>query len=229
MRHAAMAARSFRRPAIAAILVAALAAVFGLGQLVLPGIAASRLRASLLRTSDGVSVSVSATPAVELLFGQAGSVVVHISTMRSHRGPVGSLIQRASQTTDLDATVGELFVDGLTLRHITLLKQGPRMSIRAFVSRASIASVLPLNLSLRPAAGVAGIQLRSSVDLFGIRESVSARVEASRGRVEIGPDLPLPAGILQVTIFQAPGFSVDHVDARLYRDGYELDAYGHYT
>jgi hypothetical protein len=202
--------------------------VFGLGQVVLPGIAADRLRASLLRTSVGVRASVSAAPAVELLFGQAGSVVVHISTMRSQRGPVGSLIARASHTTNLTATVRQLFVDGLTLQRITLLKQGPKMSIRAFVSRSSIDSVLPLNITLTPAPGAAGIQLQVTADILGAKRTVSARVQAANGSIEIGPDLSLPAHLLQVTIFRAPGFSVDQVSARTAGDGYELDARGHY-
>ena len=223
-----MLALRFPRRAIFAAAIVALVIVFGLGQVVLPGIAASRLRTSLLRTSDGVQVSVSATPAVELLFGQAGSVVVHISTMRSQRGPVGSLIQRASQTTDLDATVGRLVVDGLTLQRITLLKHGAQMSVRAFVSRASIASVLPVNINLKPEADRAGIQMQVSIDVFGAKRTVSARVEAVNGRIAIGPDLPLIGSELLVTIFHAPGFSVDQVNARPGGGGYELAARGHY-
>ena len=49
-----------------------------IAQLVLPGIAANRLRDQLSKSGTVLSVKVSAFPAIELLWGQAGSVVVRM-------------------------------------------------------------------------------------------------------------------------------------------------------
>jgi len=124
-------------------LILLLAVGFGVGQIFLPGLAASRLRASLQRYSTGVGVSVSATPAIELLFGHAGTVRVRIATMRSTRGPTGGLIREAGMADDLHATVNRLVIDGLTLRQVALVKHGATMRLRAFVTRASIESLFP--------------------------------------------------------------------------------------
>ncbi|MFZ0377875.1 MAG: hypothetical protein WAL38_08625, partial [Solirubrobacteraceae bacterium] len=52
--------------------------VLVVAQLVLPGIAADRLRDQLARSGTVISVKVSAFPAIELLWGDADSVVVRL-------------------------------------------------------------------------------------------------------------------------------------------------------
>jgi len=85
-----------------------------------------------------------------------------------------------------------------------------------------------VNMSLSAGAGSGRIDLDVGLDVFGRRRTVGARIEAIDGRIEIGPNVPLLGNLLHITLFAPPQFSVDEVDVRSLRYGYELDARGHY-
>jgi hypothetical protein len=61
-------------------------------QLVLPGIAAQRLRDRLSRSGRVLEVTVQAFPAIELLWHQADRVVVHVTNFRATPGHLGSTL-----------------------------------------------------------------------------------------------------------------------------------------
>src|SRR5579875_1753548 len=93
---------------IALVVALGVLIVLAVGQIVLPRIATDRLTASLARNGQGVHVSISAFPAVELLFGNADSVKVRISRLVAGSRHVGDLLTRAGGVSSLDARVGEL-------------------------------------------------------------------------------------------------------------------------
>src|SRR4029077_14247718 len=107
------AALSRRRRGALALAVATLAAlvVFGVGQLVLPGVAEHRLRSQLARYGVVRQVQIESAPAVELLWHRADSVKVAMDSSRSQPSGHGSLadfLSRTRSTGKLDVSVTTL-------------------------------------------------------------------------------------------------------------------------
>ena len=69
--------------------------VLVLAQLLLPGIAAQRLRDDLQKSGTVLEVKVSAFPAIKLLWHQADSVVVRMGSYRSGVSHLGSTLAGA--------------------------------------------------------------------------------------------------------------------------------------
>src|SRR5450755_588013 len=96
-----------RRPLTA--LAAVVVVVLGVAQLVLPGIAAQRLRDQLARSGQVLSVHVSAFPAIELLWHHADSVVVRMGSYSSASAThLGSTLQRSGDVGSLTASAREV-------------------------------------------------------------------------------------------------------------------------
>ena len=111
-------------------------ALLVIAQLVLPGIAAQRLRDRLSRSGKVLQVEVDAFPAIELLWHQADRVVVRVAQYRSTPGHLGSLLDQAADVGSLDASATEFDTGLLTLRDATLRKRGNELTGSARVTRA---------------------------------------------------------------------------------------------
>src|SRR5436853_3420525 len=104
---------------IAAIALAAVLALFVIAQLVLPGIAEQRLRDRLARSGKVLDVEVHAFPAIELLWHQADSVVVRMSSYRSSSATLNSNVGQVGDVGRLDASATERHAGLLSVHHAT--------------------------------------------------------------------------------------------------------------
>ena len=80
--------------------LAAVLVLFGLAQLILPGIAEQRLRDQLGPHGTVLRVEVHAFPAIELLWHQADRVVIRMASYRSSGAELSSSL--LGQVTDAD-------------------------------------------------------------------------------------------------------------------------------
>jgi hypothetical protein len=213
-----------RLSVIAAVLVALL--VLGVAQLVLPGIAAQRLRDRLSDSGTVISVKVSAFPAIELLWHHADHVVVRMADYRSGVGTLGSTLAGAADAGSIDASAEQLQAGLLTLRDATLTKRGNRLTGTARVSEADLRAAVPFLDDLQPVASGGGqLTLRGTATLFGVTASVDAIVAAQSGHVIVQPDVPF-GGLATVTVFSNPHVDVEGVAASTAPDGFSLLARG---
>jgi hypothetical protein len=201
-------------------------------QFVLPVIAANRLAASLARTGTDVHVSVSAFPAVELLFGDADTVDVSIGKLVSATNHVGDLLARTANVGTLNATVRELDAHGLVLTDVSLRKRGSRLMATATVSRAAVQAVLPLHLVVTPvSAGSNGLLVRGHIRVLGHNVQGTAEVQAANGGIVLSPRASGISSLLNaihITIFHNPVVRVDRVAAVAKGDAYTLSASARY-
>src|SRR5690242_9610330 len=86
--------------------------VLVVAQLVLPGVAADRLRDRLSTSGNVISVEVHAFPAIKLLWNHADRVVVRMGRYRSAASTVADLLSQTSNVGSLDASAQE-FTSGL--------------------------------------------------------------------------------------------------------------------
>lgn len=228
--------------ASAGVVVVVLVAVLIAAQLTLPGIAASRLRDSLQKHGVVESVSVSAFPAVMLLWHHADTVTVRMRTYhdvsRSGHGGSGGgdpptdqerladFLASTGDTDSLDARVGFLRVGRLSLESVVLIKHGDQLTASAHASDADIRRALPGSLRLRAfAAGGGELFFTGAASLLGRHAQVRMRLLARNGALVIQPDLgPFLPSVLSITVFKDPRVAVESVSARPVVGGFDLSA-----
>ncbi len=197
-----------------------------LAQLLLPGIAAQRLRDRLSRSGQVLEVHVSAFPAIELLWHQAERVVVRMGSYRSDPGQLGSLLNEARNVGSLDASASEVDSGLLTLRGARLRKRGDQLTGSATVSESDLKGAVPILQSVEPvASGNGRLTLRGTASLLGVTATVDATVGAAGGQLVVAPDVPFGA-LATITVFSNPHVYVEGVAASPGSGGFTVTARG---
>lgn len=202
-------------------LAAVIVVLLVIAQLVLPGIAAQRLRDSLSKSGRVLEVKVSAFPAIELLWHQADSVVVRLDRYRTTPGHLGSKLGEAADTGTLDASVQELDTGLLTLRNGQLKKRGDELTGSATLTETNLRSAVPFVHDVTPVASGNG-QLTLRGTALGV--TADATLHAVDGKLVISPDVPLLSA-LSVTVFSNPRLYVQGVAARTVPGGFVLSGH----
>jgi hypothetical protein len=198
--------------------------VLVLAQLVLPGIAADRLRDQLARTGTVLSVKVSAFPAIELLWGHADSVVVRLGDYRSGSSAIGSSLNRVAGVGTIDASVQELQSGAITLHDGVLYKRGSELVGSATILESDLRSAVPFLQDVEPIASSGGqLILRGTASLFGLSASVDAVVGTRNGALVVAPDVPF-GGIATITLFDDPHVQVQSASAVTVPGGFKVSA-----
>jgi hypothetical protein len=193
-------------PAIGAALIALV-----LAQVLLPGIAASTIRSRVGRYGGVSSVSVSAWPAVELLWGSADSVTVSASDLRLTPAQAAGLIAQADGVTRLQATITSVHIGPLLLQRARLGKRGAELTGEGELSAAAAAAALPVGVRVFPLASRSGrVTVRVSGGLFGFGGAVEAVAEARNGQLVAYP-LGRSLQGLRLTLFADPRIAVEGV------------------
>ncbi len=200
--------------------------VLVVAQLVLPGVAADRLRDRLSKSGDVISVEVHAFPAIKLLWSHADRVVVRMGRYQSGAGALGDLLGQASDVGSLDASVQQLNSGLLTVRDAALRKRGNQLVGTALVTEADLRRSIPILQSVVPVQSPNGrLTLRGTASLFGVSATVDATVSASGGNLVVAPDVPF-GGFATVTVFSNPHVQVQSVNATPAPGGFRVTATG---
>jgi hypothetical protein len=192
------------------------------GQLVLPGIAARRVRDQLARSGQVLSVQVHAFPAIELLWHHADRVVIRLGRYRTPAGKLGSTLSQSGDVGSLDATASEVDTGLLALHGAHLAKRGSQLTAGATVTDADLHAALPILQSVAPVASAGGqLTLQGTASLFGVTATVQAVVHAAGGRLVVTPNVPL-GGFATITVFSNPHVAVQSVGASPVAGGFSL-------
>jgi hypothetical protein len=201
-----------RRPVrIALGLAGTVVGVLALAQLLLPGLAAQRVRSRVGRYGSVLSVHVSAFPAIELLWGHAESITLRAGRLTLTPTQTVDLLAQARGIDSLDIAAGDLRVGPLALHTASLRKRGTDVYGQGEV-RAADLRALPGGLEAQLLESGGGqVRVRASGGLFGVRASVTALVGPSEGKLVAQPEgLPF-AGMARVTLFSDPRLAVTAV------------------
>jgi pSer/pThr/pTyr-binding forkhead associated (FHA) protein len=212
--------------ALAAGLALAAALVFGVGQLVLPGVAEQRLRSQLSRYGPVRVAKLESAPALKLLWHKADSVQVAMDSYRSEPGGHGSLADFLSRTRDtgkLDVSVGTLRAQLVTLHQVRLHKEGDLLVGEALLTQRELSAALPSFIDLRPVSASAnGIVVKVGATVLGRHVAERLGVVAQAGKVVVRPE-GLPFGSLAtITVFNDPRVYVESLGAELNGAQYRL-------
>jgi hypothetical protein len=226
-------ARPFRRrrPLVTGAIATVVTLLFLglLTELLLPPLAEKRLRGHLSANATGVTVHVTARPAVKLLFGRADTVDVHIREMRSGRGDLGDSLASTARTGRLDVTVSTLVSHGLRIEDVTLRKRGTLLTASATVTRAAVDAVLPRSVHVEQSHGGRNtLVFTGTVRAFGRVARGTVLVRARGGRLVLEPD-SVVGRIAPVRLFADPRVQIDSIRSRRFGNRYVFTARGHLT
>ena len=200
--------------------------VLGVGQLVLPGIAAQRLRDRLAHSGQVLSVGVDAFPAIELLWHHADRVVVRLGRYHSSPQGLAALLNQAGNVDSLSASAAELNTGLLTLRDAALAKHGDRLTGSAQVTEADLHTALPILQSVTPVSpSGAGLTLQGTASLLGVTATVQATVSQQGGDLVVTPNLPL-GGLATIRVFSDPRLEIQSIGAVQTGSGFRVTATG---
>ncbi len=170
-------------------LVVGLIVLLALAQVVLPRIAVSRIGSRVGRYGKVQSVSVSAWPAVELLWGHVGSVHVRAESLSLSPAQAASLLWEAKGTANMNVSAESVQVGSLRLTDASLHKRGScpdsgssdeRSGREGGACRKGLACEL-----LRSEGGE--VEVQATGGLFGVGASVNAVAGASDGALVAHP------------------------------------------
>jgi LmeA-like phospholipid-binding len=200
--------------------------VLVVAQLVLPGIAAQRLRDRLATSGQVRSVSVSAFPAIELLWHQADSVSVSLGRYRSTPSGLTGLLNQTAAVDRLKASAAELDTGLLTLRNATLRKSGAQLSGSAEITESDLRTALPVLNSVTPVSSGGGrIIFQGTATLLGVSATVTATLAPQSGSLLVTPNVPL-GGLATIRVFSDPRVTVEGVAASRTVSGFAVTATG---
>ncbi len=213
-----------RISAIAASVLLAVLIVLVIPQLVLPGIAAQRLRDRLARSGTVLKVEVDAFPAIELLWHQADHVVVRMASYRSSAAELSGTLGQVGDTRTLDASANRLVAGLLILRNARLEKRGNRLTASATVTESDLRASVPVLDGVAPVASSGGqLTLQGTATVLGVTGTVNATVRPDAGALVVSPDVPF-GGLATITLFSSPAIAVESVAAAPAPGGFSLTA-----
>jgi hypothetical protein len=211
---------------LGACVVALLVLFVVLAQVFLPSLAARRVRDRVARYGTVRSVSVSAFPAVELLWGKADTVDVSAGSLSVELSQIASLLweARAADSMSVSAEAATLAAvpdlpAGLTVSDLRMQKHGSAISATATLTQQQLNEALPSGFHIEPTASGGGqVEARASGGLFGVQASITALVKPLEGRLVAEPrGFPL-ASLGTVTLFSDSRLQVGSVGVRVLRE-----------
>lgn len=217
-----------RRAVLSGVAAAVAVVVTAVAQLVLPGVGEHSLRSDLAPYGPVRHVSISSLPAIKLLWHRADRVNVSMDSYRSEPGGHGSLADFLSRTRSagkLDARVGLVEAQLVTLHDVRLHKDGDALVGEARLTQKELSAALPTFVDIRPiSASQNGIVVRARASAVGRTATVRLRVLADGGKVVVQPD-GLPFGSLaSIHVFSDPRVYVESLGAKLQGDQYLITA-----
>lgn len=204
--------------------------LLGVGQLLLPRIAAKVVRDKLARYGQVRQVSVKAVPALQLLWGEAGSVHATASKLTLSPNQLVSLLSEAHSidTLSVDASTVKLhhlrFGGPATLSHASIEKRGQSIDGKALLTSEALAEALPAGVAVKLLSSSKGrVEVRATGSLLGFQASVDAIVEAVDGRLQLSPVGALLSGLATLTLFEDPKLRILSVAAKPVEGAWALD------
>jgi hypothetical protein len=207
-----------RAPWIAVGVGVVIVGVLGLAQLALPGIAAQRVRDQVGKYGAVRSAHVTASPAIELLWGSAQSATVTAGSLRMSFSQGAELLSNASGVDRLDMTAQSLQLGPLTMSRASVQKRGSAVYIEGDIELSSLQAALPPGVEIQLVGSADGeVQMRLRGSLLGVSASVPAVIGAQEGKLVVQTQgLPF-GGVPTITLFSDP---------RLLMHGLEMTATG---
>jgi hypothetical protein len=212
---------------LGAALVVAVAALLVIAQLVLPGIAAERVREQVGRYGAVREVHVHAVPAIELLWGDADEISVKAGDLRISPRQLVDLERNLAGVTDatltaprLNLVLSSVLSGAASFEDVRLTKRGSALRTSGTLRSANLHVALPAAFRVAGLSAASGRpEVAVSGEAFGVHAAGRGVMRARDGKVVVElAGLPF-AGLGAATIFSDPRIYVENVTASPRGDG----------
>jgi hypothetical protein len=167
------------------------------------------------------SVSVSAFPAIELLWGKAESASMSAGRLTLTSAQIAEMVKqlwefRGVEDATISAERATLRLDGLargvSATNVSAIKKGSRIAGYATVTQQALDEVGAGSLQIQPLSSGGGeVEVRVTGSLFGATTSLSAAIKPSEGHLVVEPQgLPF-AGLATITLISDPHVRIESV------------------
>jgi hypothetical protein len=191
----------------------ALVLLLVLAQLLLPRIASSVIGSRVRRYGHVHSVSVSAWPAIKLLWGDADSVTVTAGDLSLSPRQAAKLIWEGRGASSIDFSASSVRLGPLRVIGASMRKRADALSGQASTSAGDASAALPPGVSVALLRSEGGsVEVRAGGGLFGVGASINAVAGPQQGKLVVRP-LGLLFGGFQLTLFADPHVYVQGIDA----------------
>lgn len=203
------------------VVVGSLVLLLALAQLLLPMIAVMIVRDRVGRYGTVKSASISAFPAIELLWGKAESaslVAGHLTVSAAQLAEITAHVweARGVEKATMSAERAAVSVNGLShplvATDVSAGKQGSRISGGATITQQALEAAAPAGFRIEPLASSDGqVEVRATGGLFGASVSIGALIKPLDGRLVVEPQgLPF-GGLATVTLLSVPHLNVESI------------------
>ncbi len=202
-----------RAPWIALGVGVVIVVVLGLAQLVIPGIAAQRVRDQVGKYGTVRSAHITASPAIELLWGSAQSATVTAGSLRMSFAQAAELLSNGSGVARIDMTAAHLQLGPLAMERAGVHKRGDTVYTEGNVELSSLQAALPPGIEVQLTGSANGeVQIRLRGSLFGVSASVPAVIAAHEGKLVVQTQgLPF-GGVPTITLFSDPRLLIEGLE-----------------
>lgn len=195
------------------MLAGGIVAVLGLAQLLLPGIAAQRVRDELARYGDVHSATVSAVPAIALLWGHAQSATLSAGSLDMSLSQAAKLLAQARGVERVDLRAQTMRVGQFAMHDAIARKRGAALYAEGSVSEADLRAAVPGSVEVQPLGSVSGgVAVRVSGTLFGVAGSVEALLSIEEGKLVAQPQGVPFGGFVKLTLLSDPNIHLQGFD-----------------
>ncbi len=202
-----------RTARIALYAAGGIVAVLGLAQLLLPGLAAQHVRSQLERYGTVRSATVSAFPAVELLWGNAESATVSAAHLSMDPSQLGELLWQGRGVQRVAMHAESVSVGPFTMFHVSTQKHGEALYSQGYVTEAALLAAIPGGRALQLLGRTPdGVEMRVTESLLGVEGSVEVLLGAQEGSL-VGQPQGIPfAGFVKFTLLSSPHLYIQNFD-----------------
>jgi hypothetical protein len=181
-------------------------------QLLLPRIAAQRMRSELARYGTVRSASISAFPAIELLWGEAQSATMSAADISMSPAQINQLLWKARGVQRIDLHAASVHIGSLTLNNATLRKRGSQLDMNGTLTEADLRASLPGSTGFALlGSNSEGVEMRVKGNLFGVTTSVAVQLRAVEGKLVAQPQGIPFAGLVKITLLSVPHMYVQSI------------------
>ncbi len=186
--------------------------MLGLAQLLLPGLAAQRVRSELAHYGVVHNVSISAFPAIELLWGHAQSASMSVGSIAMSLAQANKMLARARGVERIDVQAASGHVGPLTLHDLTWRKRGEHIEIGGELGEAELRAAFPGSTGFQLLASSSGAAtMRVSGELFGVSAALDVQLVAEEGKLVAKPQGIPFGGLVKVTLLSMTHMYVQSV------------------
>jgi hypothetical protein len=159
------------------------------------------------------SATVSAFPAIELLWGHAQSAKVTAGDLSMGTSEANDMLSKSRGVERLDMDAEGLRVGSITMHGVRMQKRGSALFIEGSAGSPDFQGILPAGVEVQPLGSVpGGVEVRVSGNLFGVEGSADALLSVQEGKLVAQPQGVPFAGFVKLTLFSDSALTLSNFD-----------------